>query len=185
MNDQLHKWQQQYQNSTPVVNSQKLVEHVKAKQKRDKLIAWSEIIFGTIISIYCLVAMFLFAENWQAAVIYGVLSPVPFSFSMWSFKNRKKQWQQANLNTQSLLNFKRQDALWQKKYWRISALVVTILWTLLLITGLVAYFNYDKVQPWLLLVGVNAIVVLITLIKYYTIKLSLPSRLKAIEELRG
>ena len=184
MSDQLQKWQQQYQSSTPVVNSQALMQQIKAKRKSEKVKAWTEMIFGLLISLYCLVAMLYFAEGWQTAVVYGVLSPIPFCFSLWSFKNRQKQWQQASLNTQDLLNIKCQDAMWQEKYWRISAIVVTTLWLLLVIMGAFTYLNYADLQAYLWLVGVNAIVVLVTLVKYYRVRRALPASLRAINELQ-
>ncbi|MFC4698720.1 hypothetical protein ACFO4O_00915 [Glaciecola siphonariae] len=183
MNDNFEKWQQQYHQNTPSVDVGKLAKQVAKLQSKERLKAWSELVFGLVISVFCVVSALYFAQSATEKVIYLCLSPAPVGFALWAFSLTKKRWRQASYSTRELLDIKRQHEIDKVRYWRMSALVVSALWLVLLCTSVVMFVLTGSLQPWLGLTAINAIVVTITLYRYLQLQKALTARLQDIESL--
>lgn len=185
MDEQLQKWQQQYQNSTPSIDTQQLVKQVRKQIKKEKIKAWLDVIFGIIVSVYCLWAMIWFADSWQGALLFAALTPVPTSFGIWAFKLRNQQWGTNSLDPQALLIYKEKQLYTQLAYWRMSAILVGVIWIGLVAVMFIDYINNPESMGGILLIGINAIVAGITCVWYAVLKRTLPNKLRAINILQG
>jgi len=188
MSQQFEKWQQQYQQSAAPVNIEKLTQQLAKAHKRERLKAWGELILGFIVSIFCVYSAIYsvdkFTNTMLMRAVFLALSPIPIGFSIWAFKFRQKHWQQQSLNLKQLLSIKRKQALSQLHYWQVSALVVSALWLCLVLGAVLSYLHQGNISLWGTLVLVNAIVVIATVLKFFSLKRNLWKRLQMIDSAR-
>ena len=185
MDDKFKNWQQQYQQCTPDIDTQLLIKQVAIAQKKERLKAYSELALGAAVSVYCIYAAVMFAQSLLATVLFALLSVVPISFSMWSFKLRQKQWQQQSVDVNQLLAIKRQHLFAQLRYWRMNAIVVCLLWLALLMLPMFDYFFANNETHWIVIVCINGLVVCATLARFFYLKRKLNKRLNDISALLG
>ena len=183
MDEKFKSWQQQYQQCTPDIDTQLLIKQVAIAQKKERLKAYSELVLGAAVSLYCIYASVMFAQSQLATVLFAFLSIVPIGFSVWSFKLRQKQWLQQSVDVNQLLAIKRQHLFSQLRYWRMNAIVVCLLWLALLLLALFDYVFANNETQWGVIVCINALVVCATLARYFYLKSKLSKRLNDISAL--
>ena len=180
MDDQFQQWQQQFQKSTPNVDTAALVKQVFSLQKKEKLKAWSEVFFGALISAYCVFSSLFYAESLIGVVLFLALSPIPIAFSAWAFRLRQNQWQQQSVDVNQLLEIKRKQLHTQLHYWYVSAIAFSGCWFALLVVISFNYFMFNGALELFALVGVNALILLATVLRYFYLKQKFSQRITEI-----
>jgi hypothetical protein len=180
MDEQFQQWQQQFQKSTPNLDTAALVKQVSRLQKKEKLKAWSEVFFGVLISAYCIFASLFYADSLIAVVLFLALSPIPIGFSVWAFRLKQQQWQQQSVDVNQLLKIKLNQLHTQLHYWYVSVIAYSGLWFALLIVITFNYFMFNGTFVLFTLAGVNALILLATLLRYFYLKQKLSQRITEI-----
>lgn len=180
MDKQFQQWQQEFQKSTPNVNTAALVKQVSSLQKKEKLKAWAEVIFGALISAYCVFSSLFYAESLTGVVLFLALSPIPIAFSAWAFRLKQNQWQQQSVNVNQLLEIKCKLLHTQLHYWYVSAIAFSGFWFGLLVVISFNYFMFKGALGLFALVGVNALILLATVLRYFYLKQKLSQRIAEI-----
>ncbi|MCW8107181.1 hypothetical protein OPS25_01515 [Alteromonas ponticola] len=170
MDSKLKKLQQQYQQTTPVINPDTFAKKIAHKQKVEKWLAYSEVGLGMAVSLFCLYAMVYFAESIGSQLLFGMLSPIPIGFALWSFRLRKKQWLQQCGSVDEFLNFKKQQITIRCRYWQISAWGISVIWMGLALVSGWAYSVDNNFLVWGTSLLANTPVLIITWLRYCYVK---------------
>ncbi|WJG08906.1 hypothetical protein [Aliiglaciecola sp. LCG003] len=166
MDQKFKNWQQQYQQSTPDVDTSALIKQVSKAQKKEQTKAWLELVLGAGVSLYCIYVALVFAASLLSSALFVALSAVPIGFSLWSFKLKQNNWQQQSVDVNQLLAIKRQQLHTQLRYWRVNAAIVSGLWLALLVFAVFDYAYFDNGSQWLVIVCVNAVVLAATVARF-------------------
>ena len=116
-------------------------------------------------------------------MLLAAVVPVPFAFSLWSFLLRKQKSEADTQSVAALLAEKKRQLINKVTYWRVSAVGITVLWSLL--SGVCAWFwlGGDEQSMWFVLPVVQLAIVVVTWVRYSMVKRQLPEQLKTIEAL--
>lgn len=185
MDSQFDSWQQAYKQATPAVDMHKLLSQVKATKHRQQLKAIIDVFIGIGVSVYCLYASLWLANGFGQALIFGLLTPIPVAFSIWSFALRYRHWKRQTLDVNALLAFKRDDLTVQLKYWRVSAWVFALLYSALIVIAVGNYYLYDTAFIWLVQLAINGMFLLLVTLRYQYLKCRLSQKLQEIEAIQG
>lgn len=183
MDNQFEQWQAAYQQQTPKVDTSALLNDLKATHKKETRKAWVDLISGIAVSIFVLYTAIFLTNSALSGMLLGAVVPVPFAFSLWSFLLRKQKSVADTQSVSVLLAEKKRQLINKVTYWRVSAVGITVLWSLL--SGVCAWFwlGGDEQSMWFVLPVVQLAIVVVTWVRYSMVKRQLPEQLKTIEAL--
>ena len=183
MDNQFEQWQAAYQQQTPKVDTSALLNDLKATHKKETRKAWVDLISGIAVSIFVLCTAIFLTNSALSGMLLGAVVPVPFAFSLWSFLLRKQKSVADTQSVSVLLAEKKRQLINKVTYWRVSAVGITVLWSLL--SGVCAWFwlGGDEQSMWFVLPVVQLAIVVVTWVRYSMVKRQLPEQLKTIEAL--
>ena len=183
MDNQFEQWQAAYQQQTPKVDTSALLNDLKATHKKETRKAWVDLISGIAVSIFVLYTATFLTNSALSGMLLGAVVPVPFAFSLWSFLLRKQKSVADTQSVSVLLAEKKRQLINKVTYWRVSAVGITVLWSLL--SGVCAWFwlGGDEQSMWFVLPVVQLAIVVVTWVRYSMVKRQLPEKLKTIEAL--
>ena len=183
MDNQFEQWQAAYQQQTPKVDTSALLNDLKATHKKETRKAWVDLISGIAVSIFVLYTAIFLTNSALSGMLLGAVVPVPFAFSLWSFLLRKQKSVADTQSVSVLLAEKKRQLTNKVTYWRVSAVGITVLWSLL--SGVCAWFwlGGDEQSMWFVLPVVQLAIVVATWVRYSMVKRLLPEQLKTIEAL--
>ena len=183
MDNQFEQWQAAYQQQTPKVDTSALLNDLKATHTKETRKAWVDLISGIAVSIFVLYTAIFLTNSALSGMLLGAVVPVPFAFSLWSFLLRKQKSVADTQSVSVLLAEKKRQLINKVTYWRVSAVGITVLWSLL--SGVCAWFwlGGDEQSMWFVLPVVQLAIVVVTWVRYSMVKRQLPEQLKTIEAL--
>ena len=183
MDNQFEQWQAAYQQQTPKVDTSALLNDLKATHKKETRKAGVDLISGIAVSIFVLYTAIFLTNSALSGMLLGAVVPVPFAFSLWSFLLRKQKSVADTQSVSVLLAEKKRQLINKVTYWRVSAVGITVLWSLL--SGVCAWFwlGGDEQSMWFVLPVVQLAIVVVTWVRYSMVKRQLPEQLKTIEAL--
>ncbi|MDO6721120.1 hypothetical protein Q4575_17045 [Psychrosphaera sp. 1_MG-2023] len=183
MDPQFESWQNAFKQATPKIDVDKLLSQVKASKFRQQLKAYTDMLVGVAVSAYSFYAALWLADSMAQTMLFITLTPIPIAFSVWSFGQHSRLWQQQTLDISALLAFKRDELVLRLKYWRISTRVCIILYVALAIIACVNYLLYDTVFVWLVQLGINGAILSAVILRYRYLEQHLPQKLKEIDDM--
>lgn len=183
MDNQFEQWQAAYQQQTPKVDTSVLLNDVKATHRKETQKAWVDLISGIAVSIFVLYTAIFLTNSALSGMLLGAIVPMPIAFSLWSFLLRKQKSEADTQSVSVLLAEKKRQLTNKVTYWRVSAVGITVLWSLL--SGVCTWFwlGGDKQSMWFTLPVVQLAIVVATWVIYSMVKRQLPEQLKTIEAL--
>ena len=185
MDSQFDSWQKAFKQATPTIDTHKLLSQVKVTKRKRQLKAVIDLFAGIGVSVYCLYASLWLADSFGQAIIFGILTPIPLAFSLWSFALRYRHWKRQTLDVNALLAFKRDDLTVHLKYWRVSAWIFALLYFALIVIAVGNYYLYNTAFVWLVQLAVNGIFLLLVTLRYQYLKRRLPQKLQEIDAIQG
>jgi hypothetical protein len=138
MDDDTKALQAIFQKNTPILDNKRLLISVKKQREKERLKARLELALGLCVSTF--IVYLLIAESYSVilTIVLLGLAPIPIGFSFWAFKARAKKSSWETLDIEALIEMKKQQAITKVHYWRVSGIVISVLWSFLLI-----YFLYS------------------------------------------
>jgi hypothetical protein len=138
MDDDTKALQDIFQKNTPILDNKRLLISVKKQRDKERLKGWLELALGLCVSTF--IVYLLIAESYSVilTIVLLGLAPIPIGFSLWAFKARAKKSSWETVDIAALIEMKKQRAITTVHYWRVSGIVVSVLWSFLLI-----YFLYS------------------------------------------
>lgn len=184
MIDELEKWQQTYQQATPKVDAKVLLAKTRRLNRQEYLKTIFELIFGLIISLFCIYALFEIADSWSLKILFGVLAPIPVSFGIWTYKQRSVLHASQSLDVQNLLAFNKANLLQKLRYWKVSYIIMSLLWMSLCVIFISQLINEQSTNIWLTILIVQTPIVLATILRYWFLKKTIRAQIRKIVELQ-
>lgn len=183
MDKQLEKWQQSYQQSTPSVDAEVLFRKTQKANYYSRMKAYADLILGFLVSAFCVYGFFILADTILLKVLLVVLTPIPAGFGVWFFLSRKKADKKLSLDIQSLLTTNKSQALLKIQYWRVSAIVIAIMWLSLLAVIFLQIKNTDVFENWFVILLVQTPILIATLVRFWIVKNKAKQEIENIEKL--
>ena len=131
MDDNFTNLQEIYRNTQLTVDSQDLLASIKKRRDKEKVKAWLDLVLGVCVS--ALIVYLLIAQSYSllVTIVLILLVPIPIGFSIWAFRARSQKSSLETLDIAALIDIKQQQARTKVRYWKVSAIVMSILWAFL------------------------------------------------------
>jgi uncharacterized membrane protein YqjE len=184
MTDELEKWQQTYQQSTPKVDAEILLAKTRKLNRHESLKTMLELGFGVLISLFCIYALFDVADSWSLKVLFAVLAPIPASFGLWTYKQRGVLHATQSLDVKTLLAFNKANLLQKLLYWKVSSIIMSLLWMSLSVITVSLIVAEQATSVWLTILIVQTPIVIATILRYWFLKKSTRAQISKIAELQ-
>lgn len=182
MDEQLKNWQNAYQQSTPEVDNDALLQKIKRQDKKDHVKSLVDIAFGIAVSSFIVFVLLTNSYGAFISLVLWVLVPVPIGFSVWAYKAKKTLSVHSQLDITALLNVNKQRAIQRVRYWKVSAYVLSLLWVCLL-----AYLGFTLLIQQSYTIALTQVLIQVPLVlavifRYRFLRKALPEQLKELAQ---
>lgn len=148
---ELKQWQAEWQrNPAASLDTDLLLHAAKRRARREKWVAAIEVLSAVMVVLACLTIAVILDLHALERVVFIGLAAVTGGFTLWSFRQRRRHWDDPPMDACALLDIERRRIVGRLRYWRLSIFAVSAILAATVAAAVVSHaLELDVTKNWL------------------------------------